>query len=116
MAEETPAEHTKRLAVTHTPLGTHGLWGSKDEHLPDYIENIAAAMIRKGYDESKAIAIAIADAEKLADPDDPRHIRPEVQGAAQGAVAELKHLQAEHERARDAERAAEKRRNENRPR
>lgn len=99
------SERTPVLSTTHNPLGTHSLWRTPDRHtrtaqsLPDYIENVAHALEREGRGESEAIALAIASVKAWA----AGHafggkvrVTPEVQAAAQRAVAEWSRLKASH--------------------
>jgi hypothetical protein len=85
---------TAALSETHHPLGTHGLWGSKTEQLPAYIQNVAHALIRDGHDESSAIAIAVGTMKRWAAGGG--KVTPEVRAAAIKALAEWERLKAEH--------------------
>lgn len=95
---EVQKDHTEWLATTHTPLGPHPLWNRTHpvEHLPDYVENIAAAIMRRGISEEHAIPMAIAAVEKWKK-SDAQHIRPEVREAARKADQEWEGLKAERQ-------------------
>ena len=103
MSEETP-----RVSTEHHPLGEQGLWHTpnKDhpakEQLPAYIQNIAHALMRNGMDESQAIATAINALKRWAsghlNPGQGGHgVHPEVQEAAQRALAEWERLKESHQ-------------------
>jgi ADP-ribose pyrophosphatase YjhB (NUDIX family) len=85
---------TGELSTVHKPLGTHGLWGSKTEQLPAYIQNVAHALIDDGHDESSAIAIAVGTMKRWAAGGG--KVTPEVRAAATKALAEWEKLKAEH--------------------
>lgn len=85
---------TAALSSTHSPLGTHGLWGSKSDQLPAYIQNIAKAMIRSGHDESSAISLAVGAVKRWARGGG--KVSPEVRAAAAKAVGEWEALRAKH--------------------
>ena len=87
------SENTKKLSETHTPLGTNPLWGTKGEHLPDYQENVAHAIMGKNPDlsESEAIAIARSQIDKWQ-----TSTHPEVMAAAKADHAAWEHLKAKH--------------------
>jgi hypothetical protein len=93
------SEETERLASTHTELGPAPLWKRTHpvEHLPDYVENIAAALQRNGMDESEAIATAINSVKRWQHPGEKighGHVHPEVVQASGEAVAEWERLKA----------------------
>jgi hypothetical protein len=87
------SENTKKLSETHTPLGTHPLWNTKGEHLPDYQENVAHAIMMKHPElsESAAIAIARASIDKWQG-----STHPEVMKAAKADHEAWEHLKAKH--------------------
>lgn len=85
---------TPTLAATPHLLGTHGLWGDPDAKLPNYIEQVAAGLMRDGHDESSAIRLAVGAIERWKDGGD--HVTPEVQAASAAAWAEWERLRAEH--------------------
>jgi hypothetical protein len=87
------SENTEKLSTTHTPLGTHPLWNTKGEHLPDYQENVAAAILKKHPElgESAAIAIARASIDKWQN-----STHPEVMKAAKADHAAWDHLKEKH--------------------
>jgi hypothetical protein len=85
---------TPELSTTHRPLGTHGLWGSKSDQLPAYIQNIAHALIRGGMSESQAIATAVGSVKRWAS--GRGKVTPEVRAAAAKAVGEWESLRAQH--------------------
>ena len=96
---------TPRLESTPHPLGPNGLWHTPDRHspdkqkLPNYIEHIAAALMRGGMDESQAIATAINSVRRWARGDLGErhgHVHPEVRAAAARAVQEWEDLKASH--------------------
>lgn len=96
---------TPELSTTHRPLGPHGLWHTPSknhpdkEALPDYIENIAHALMRNGHDEETAIRMAIAAVKRWASGGGKgkwNRVHPEVRAAAAKAVAEWEKLRAEH--------------------
>lgn len=97
---------TPVLESTPHLLGPHGLWHTPSrkvpvkQKLPDYIENIAAALIRAGHDESSAIALAVAAVRRWSKGDlrwgPKRKVTPEVIAASQRALAEWEHLKATH--------------------
>lgn len=89
---ETPAEHTERLSHTHTPLGMHGLWGVAHDHLPDYQENVAKAIMARGVDESEAIAIARSRIDAWQ-----HSTNPAVMKASRADHAAWTHLKAKHQ-------------------
>lgn len=92
---------TPELSSTHSPLGTHGLWGDKNAQLPAYVQNIAKAMMRNGHDESSAIAMAVGAVKRWARGGG--KVSPEVRAAAGKAVAEWEKLKAEHSKSKGAE-------------
>lgn len=85
---------TPVVSTVHRPLGTHGLWGSKSDQLPAYIQNVSHALIRDGHDESSAIAMAVSAMKRWAAGGS--HVTPEVQAAAGKALAEWESLRAKH--------------------
>jgi hypothetical protein len=97
---------TPRLEITPHPLGSQGLWhtpGKKipeKQKLPDYIENIANALIRdQGMDESQAIATAINAVRRWAQGNlhwGHGKVHPEVQQAASRALDEWEKLKESH--------------------
>jgi hypothetical protein len=97
---------TPVLEVTPHILGPGGLWHTPDRHvggkqkLPDYIENVAAALIRDGMDESQAIATAINAIKRWAKGDlhwgVRRKITPEVIAASRRALQEWEELKRSH--------------------
>lgn len=100
------SEETPRLESTPFQLGPHGLWHTPSkkhplkEKLPNYIEHVAHALMRdQGMDESRAIATAINAVKRWAKGDlhwGKGKVHPEVQQAAQRAVAEWEKLKEEH--------------------
>ena len=92
-AAEKSAE-TPVVSTVHKPLGTHGLWGSKSDQLPAYIQNVSHALIRSGHDESSAIAMAVSAMKRWAA--GKGKVTPEVQAAAGKALAEWEALRAKH--------------------
>jgi hypothetical protein len=99
---ETPA-----LEATPHLLGTHGLWHTPDRHvgerqkLPNYIEHIAAALMRdQGMGESQAIATAINAVKRWAEGrlgwGRRRKVHPEVIAASRRALAEWGELKRSH--------------------
>lgn len=96
---------TPMLEATPHLLGPHGLWHTPDRHtgrqkLPNYIEQVAAALIRdQGMSESQAIATAINAIKRWAKGRlgwGRRKITPEVIAASRRALAEWEHLKATH--------------------
>ena len=85
---------TSVVSTVHKPLGTHGLWGSKQDQLPAYVQNVAHALIRGGMDESHAIATAVNSMKRWAAGGG--HVTPEVRAAAAKALAEWEALRAKH--------------------
>jgi Phage portal protein/ParB/Sulfiredoxin domain len=100
------SEETPRLVATPHPLGTHSLWHTPDVHtrsrqkLPNYIEHIAAALMRDhDMGESEAIATAINAARAFA----AGHafggkvkVTSQVRAAAQDALNQWEKLKASH--------------------
>jgi hypothetical protein len=92
--------------LTHPHLlGPEGLWHTPDKHvphkqkLPDYIENIAAALIRDGMDEQQAIPTAINAVKRWAKGDlrwGKKKITREVILASRRALKEWEDLKASH--------------------
>jgi hypothetical protein len=97
---------TPRLEATPHLLGPEGLWHTPDRHvphkqkLPNYIENVAAALIRdQGMGEQQAIATAINAIKRWAKGDlrwGKRKITPEVIRASRRALAEWEKLKESH--------------------
>lgn len=106
LAQVGKSAETPYLEVTPHQLGPAGLWHTPDRHvghrqkLPDYIEQVAAALMRdQGLDESTAIAYAINAIKRWAKGDLHwgRHkITPEVIAASRRALAEWNDLKASH--------------------
>lgn len=90
---------TPMLSSTPHLLGTHGLWGDPDAKLPDYIENIATALMGDGHDKSSAIRLALGAVERWKDGGD--DVTPEVQAAAAKAWAEWEELKATHNKTKE---------------
>ncbi len=100
------SEQTPMLAATHNPLGPHGLWRTpskkhpEKESLPNYVENIAHALLRAGHSEQEAIAMAIAAIKRWSTGrgafGHKGKVRPEVQQAASAALKEWSRLKEEH--------------------
>ena len=94
------------LEATPHMLGPGGLWHTPDRHvggrqkLPNYIEQVAAALMRdQGMGESEAIATAINAIKRWARGDlgwGKHKITPEVVAASQRALAEWEQLRASH--------------------
>lgn len=97
---------TPRLEATPFLLGPEGLWHTPDRHvghkqkLPNYIENIAHALMRdQSMDEQQAIATAINAIKRWAKGDlrwGKRRITPEVVAASKRALKEWNDLKASH--------------------
>jgi hypothetical protein len=97
---------TPMLEATPHLLGPHGLWHTPDRHvggkqkLPNYVEHIAAALMRdQGLDESTAIAYAINAIKRWAKGNlgwGKHKITPEVIEASRRALAEWEALRASH--------------------
>lgn len=91
---------TPELEATPDPLGPNGLWQTPSkkvptkQKLPNYIEHIAHALMKNGMEESQAIATAINAAKRWAS--GKGKVTPEVQGAAQRALAEWEKLKDSH--------------------
>jgi hypothetical protein len=85
---------TPIVSTVHKPLGTHGLWGSKSDQLPAYVQNVAHALIRGGMDESEAIATAVNSMKRWAAGGG--DVTPEVRAAAGRALGEWEALRAKH--------------------
>lgn len=100
------SKDTPRLEATPHLLGPQGLWHTPDKHvpgkqkLPNYIENIANALMRdQKMDESQAIATAINAVKRWAKGDlhwGRGHVHPEVQAASQRALEEWERLKESH--------------------
>ena len=94
------------LEATPHLLGSEGLWHTPDRHvghrqkLPNYVEHIAAALMRdQGLDESTAIAYAINAIKRWAKGDlhwGHGKVTPEVIAASRRAVQEWEELRASH--------------------
>ena len=101
MSAETP-----RVSTEHHPLGHEGLWHTPDKHvpgmqqLPAYVQNTARALMRdQDMDESRAIATAINAVKEWAAGrafGGKTKVTPEVQQAAQRALAEWDELKRSH--------------------
>ena len=97
---------TPMLEVTPRILGPHGLWHTPDRHvghrqkLPDYIEQVAGALMdQQGMEESQAIATAINAIKRWARGDlhwGHGKVTPEVIAASQRALAQWESLRASH--------------------
>ncbi len=97
---------TPVVSTVHHPLGHEGLWHTPSkkvpqlQQLPAYAQNTARALIRtQGMEESQAIATAInAIKAWAAGTAFGGHVKvtPEVQQAAQQALAEWEKLKASH--------------------
>lgn len=100
------SKDTPRLEATPNPLGPGGLWHTPDKHspvkqkLPNYIENIAHALMRdQKMGESQAIATAINAVKRWARGDlhwGHGKVHPEVQAASQRALDEWERLKESH--------------------
>lgn len=80
---------TPELSSASTPLGKPGgpgLFHDRSLQLPDYIRNIAKALMRDGHAKSQAIQIAIGTVKRWARGGG--DVKPEVRAAAAKAVAE----------------------------
>lgn len=91
------SKQTAALSATPHLLGTHGLWGDKKLKLPNYIENIAAALM-KTHGESESIQMAIGICRRWASGQG--KVSPEVRAAAAKAIAEFDKLRATHNKGR----------------
>ena len=98
---------TPALEATPHLLGPHGLWRTPSkkvpvkQKLPNYVEHIAAALMRdQGLDESTAISYAINAIKRWAKGDldwgAHRKVTPEVVAASRRALAEWEQLRASH--------------------
>lgn len=106
IADLQKSAETPTLEATPHFLGTEGLWHTPDRHvpskqkLPNYIEHIAAALMRdQGLDESTAIAYAINAVKRWAKGRlgwGKRKVTPEVMAASRRALAEWNKLKASH--------------------
>ena len=91
----------------HHPLGHEGLWHTPDRHvstvqqLPAYFQNTARALMRdEGMGEQEAIATAINAVKEWAEGrafGGKVKVTPQVQAAAQRALAEWSALRASHD-------------------
>jgi hypothetical protein len=98
---ETPAAST-----VHHPLGTHGLWHTPSkkvperQQLPAYFQNTARAIARRdGGDPEDKIPEAVASVREWSNGTafgGRVKVTPEVQAAAQRAMAEWEHLKETH--------------------
>jgi hypothetical protein len=90
------SEKTPELSTTHAPIGHEGVWGSKNPpmQLPAYIQQIRNALMRDGYGESEAHALAVAAVERWAG--GKGNVTPVVREASQRAVREWNALRADH--------------------
>lgn len=106
LAELIKSEETPVVSTVHHPLGTHGLWRTpsrkvpEKQQLPAYIQNVARALIRdQGMDRAQAIATAVNAIKRWAAGRlgwGKKKVTPEVQAAAQRALAEWEKLRAAH--------------------
>lgn len=106
LADAQKSAETPSLEATPHILGPAGLWHTPDKHvpekqkLPNYIEHIAAALMRdQGMGESQAIATAINAVKRWAKGDlrwGKKKITPEVIAASRRALAEWEKLKASH--------------------
>jgi 8-oxo-dGTP pyrophosphatase MutT (NUDIX family) len=106
MAWVIKSAETPMLEATPHLLGPHGLWHTPDRHvgirqkLPNYVEHIAAALMRdQGLDESTAIAYAINAIKRWARGDlhwGHGKVTPAVVAASQRALAEWEQLRSSH--------------------
>ena len=97
---------TPVVSTVHHPLGSEGLWHTPDRHvaamqqLPAYVQNTARALMRdQDMDESQAIATAVNAVKEWAAGrafGGKVPVTPEVQQAAQRALAEWEHLKETH--------------------
>jgi hypothetical protein len=97
---------TPVVSTVHHPLGPDSLWHTPDRHvttpqrLPAYVENTARALQRdQGMSESESIATAINAVKEWAAGrafGGKVPVTPEVQQAAQRALAEWEHLKETH--------------------
>ena len=97
---------TPHLEVTPRILGPAGLWHTPDRHvrfkqkLPDYIEQVAGALMdQQGMGESEAIATAINAIKRWANGDlhwGHGHVTPEVIHASQDALRQWDELKSSH--------------------
>lgn len=104
--ETAKSARTPMLEVTPRILGPEGLWHTPDRHvggkqkLPDYIEQVAGALMdQQGMGESEAIATAINAIKRWAKGDlhwGHGKVTPEVVAASQRALAEWEALRASH--------------------
>ena len=97
---------TPVVSTVHHPLGHEGLWHTPDRHvstvqqLPAYFQNTARALMRdQGMGEQEAIATAVNAVKEWAAGrafGGKVKVTPEVQAAAQRALAEWEHLKQTH--------------------
>ena len=104
-AELAKSAETPMLESTPHILGPEGLWHTPDRHvrhkqkLPDYIENIAAALMRAGHDESTSIAMAVNAVKRWSQGRlgwGKHKITPEVIAASKRALSEWNDLKQSH--------------------
>lgn len=98
---------TPEVSAVHHRLGTHGLWDTPSkkvpelQQLPAYVQNTARALMRtQGMSESQAIATAVNAIKEWAAGTSfggKATVTPEVQQAAQAALAEWNKLKMTHE-------------------
>src|ERR1700760_2282370 len=96
------SKDTARLESTPQPLGPNDLWHTPGQKLPNYIEQIAHALMRNGMGESQAIATAINAVKRWADGgsawgNHDTSTTPEVRAASQRALSEWEKLKRTHE-------------------
>jgi hypothetical protein len=106
LAQVGKSARTPMLESTPRILGPHGLWHTPSkkvpvkQKLPDYIEQVAGALIdQQGMDEQQAIATAVNAIKRWAKGKLGwgRHkITPEVIAASQRALAEWNELKRSH--------------------
>ena len=104
--EVAKSAETPMLEITPRILGPEGLWHTPDRHvggkqkLPDYIEQVAGALMdQQGMGESEAIATAINAIKRWATGDlhwGRRQVTPEVIAASQDALRQWDDLKASH--------------------
>jgi hypothetical protein len=106
LAEIQKSARTPMLEVTPRILGPAGLWHTPDKHvphkqkLPDYIEQVAGALMdQQGMGEQQAIATAINAIKRWAKGDlrwGKRRITKEVIEASRRALKEWNDLKSSH--------------------
>lgn len=87
------SKQTAALSSTPHLLGTKPLWGHKGFKLPDYIENVAAGLMKSGHSRSEAISIAIGVMKHWASGGG--KVSGEVRAAAAKALGEWEKLKAQ---------------------